>query len=102
MSIELRIRGSNIECDWGELNNTEANPHRGLQPLMIVVGDYVQKLIDEGPQFGPYGGYHSVTTDGQRLFAHLDYSGQRTTWELFEAHLEDEQGPPIFIGRWPD
>lgn len=103
MSVKLRIRGDNFECDWGELNNTEADPKRGLQPLMLVIGGYLQKLIAEGPQPGPRGGYHSVTTDGDRIFAHLDYSGERTTWELFPAHFEDGKGPDdLFIGRWPD
>jgi hypothetical protein len=103
MSVGLRIHGANIESDWGVLSNSEADPKRGLDSLMLVVGDYVRKLIDDGPQTGPRGGYHSVTTDGQRIFAHLDYAGQRTTWELFEARFEDRNGPEdLFIGRWPD
>lgn len=102
MSVGLRIQGSNIESDWGVLNNTEADPKRGLESLMIVTSSHVGKLLTEGPQPGPWGGYQSVTTEDDRLFAHLDYAGQRTTWELFPAHFEDREGPDLFIGRWPD
>jgi hypothetical protein len=103
MSVGLHIRDGFIESDWGVLTNTDANPRCGLQPLMLVTGRHVGKLLTEGPHPGHNGGYHSVTTDGDRLFAHLDYAGQRTTWELFPAHFADGKGPDdMFIGRWPD
>jgi hypothetical protein len=38
-----------------------------------------------------------------RMFLHLDYSGNRWTWELHEAHWWDHLPEQrVFIGRWPD
>jgi hypothetical protein len=91
------------ECDWGRIDNSEADPKLGLRHLMLVTGDYVQQLLNEGPREHPRGGIHSATVDGERIFAHLDYDGQRTTWELFEAHFEGGKGPAdLMLGRWPD
>jgi len=105
MSIELRIGHClhDVECNWGVINNGEADPRRELEHLMLVTGDYIRELLQSGPIPGPHGGVHSATTQGSRIFAHLDYNGRRTTWELFDAHFDDGQGPDdILIGRWPD
>lgn len=91
------------QSEWGPLRNAEADPRRGLEPLMLVENNYIQQLLASGPQPGPWGGTHSASSDGQRIFAHMDYLGQRTTWELFPAHFDDGLGPDdMLIGRWPD
>lgn len=105
MSIEIRQTpdGKHLECDWGGFENGEADPHRELKPLMLTTADYVKKIMDEGPLPGPRGGIHGVSVDGERVFAHLDYCGGRTTWELFKAYWWDGGGPEdVMVGRWPD
>jgi hypothetical protein len=103
MSVEIRLNEQDdLECVWGMFDNGEADPNRDLKHLMLVTGDYIKDLLENGPQPGPRGGYHSASTDGDRLFAHLDYDG-RTTWELFKAHWWDGGEPnDVMIGRWPD
>lgn len=106
MSVEIRIPTDphrHLECDWGVFDNAEADPRYELKHLVLTTSDYVAQLLEVGPRPGPRGGVHSVTTDGLRLFAHMDYGGKRTTWELFEAHFDDGLGPEdALVGRWPD
>jgi hypothetical protein len=89
--------------DWGEIQNAEADPLCGPRHLMLTTSDYIAQLLDEGPRPSARGGVSSATIDGDRLFAHLDFEGKRWTWELFEAHFADREGPAnLLIGRWPD
>jgi hypothetical protein len=70
---------------------------------MLAVGWWVGSLLVKGPTHDHRYGEVSVTEVDGRLFAHIDYEGQRWTWELFEAHFSDGEGPlDLFIGRWPD
>lgn len=92
-----------FECDWGTLDNTEADPARGLQHLILITGESVHRMLHNGPEPGTCGGTASVSVDGERLFVHLDHDGGRTTWELFAAYFSDGLGPDdLYIGRWPD
>lgn len=105
-----------LETDWGVVDNGEADPRRGLQPLMLATWGYVGKLLSDGPLDGPHGDLHSVSTtldgyvaDGDaeiRVFAHVDYDGERTTWELHDAHFAEGASTPeaddLIIGKWPD
>lgn len=107
MSMELRIRGDSIECDWGVIEHSEPRPDRGeVGHLMIATSDYVSQLLREGPDdcHCHHGGANSATELDGRLFAHIDYEGQRWTWELFNAHWWDNapQTPALLVGRWPD
>ena len=90
------------ECDWGILDNTEADPKRGLHHLMLTTRGYATQLLEDGPRM-LRGNLASVTVDGGRSFMHLDHAGGRATWELFDAHLADGKGiQDLVIGRWPD
>ena len=105
-----------LESDWGVIDNSEADPAHGLQPLMLTTWGYVGKLLSDGPEDGPRGGLHSVSpkaldgyvADGDaeiRVFAHVDYAGERTTWELHDAHFADGHATApddLVIGKWPD
>lgn len=93
-----------MECDWGAIRNSEADPRLGIEHLMLIGADYVQRMLFSGPHtLGRTPGVGSATADGDRLFFHLEHEGQRWTWELFEAHWWDGNGPDdILIGRWPD
>lgn len=105
MSVELRIRNNNVECDYGMIEHGSPRPEHGqIGHLMLATHDYVAQLAQDGPSPDPYGAgaLHSVTTDGERIFAHINYHGQHWTWELLDAHWEDGQGPPILVGKWPD
>lgn len=102
MTVEIRVADQNFVCDWGTFENSEADPRRGLHHLMVTTPDYAAKLLESGPRPGPRGGMHSVIRDGGRMFAHLDYEGERTTWELFGARWWDDADCPILVGRWPD
>ena len=91
------------ECDWGRFDNMEADPRRGLGHLMVITGEYVHQLLVGGPQERIDRGITSATAVGERIFVHLDYGGQHTTWELFGAHFWDGEGlGDIMVGRWPD
>lgn len=103
MSIELRRNSRNeLECGWGTFENGEADPKRGLRHLVLITTEWVKQLLTDGPAPNPRGGITSATSDGERIFAHLDYDGDRWTWELFDAHWWDNGSPDIMVGRWPD
>lgn len=102
MSVELRRNDNRIECDWGVFENSEADPERGLQPLVLITAELVRQLLNDGPAPNPLGGMTSVDLHNGRMFAHLDYQGARTTWELHEARWWDDGEPEIYVGRWPD
>lgn len=92
-----------IECDWGVIYNSEADPHKGLEHLILTTESYVENLLASGPRPSSRGGTHSASRDGDRVFVHLDYDGRRTTWEVFPAYFDDGGGPhDIVVGRWPD
>lgn len=92
-----------MECDWGIIENSEADPRRGIKHLVLVTGDVLRRLLDQGSEPNPRGGLTSATYDGERFFMHLDYNGQHWTWQLFAAHFDDHKGPDdLLIGRWPD
>ena len=94
-----------FECDWGVLRNPEADPRRGIDQLVLTGYDYVRQLLEHGPRRRPgFGGAVTSATDSQaRLFIHLDHSGTRWTWELFDAYFADGKTPTnLLIGRWPD
>jgi hypothetical protein len=104
VTIEIRRNACNqLECDWGVFNNAEADPLRELEPLVLITDEWVVRLLGEGPHPNPRGGLTTVTHKGHRIFAHLDFEGTRTTWELFEAHWWDGvEHPKVYVGRWPD
>lgn len=92
------------ECDWGRLDNMEADPKRGVQHLIAITGRGVERILDSGgAEPGKRGGTVLVTVDGDRTFLHLEHQSGSWTWELFPAHFQDGRGPnDLFIGRWPD
>jgi hypothetical protein len=107
MSVEIRktADGTQLECDWGVFENSEADPRRacGLKHLMLIGGDCVERMLTSGPEVDHRGSTGSATRDGTRVFFHLDYDGGRMTWELFDCYFWDGKGPhDMFIGRWPD
>lgn len=95
-----------LECCWGRVEHPDPRPDRNeVGHLMLVGTDYVQELLANGPLLRQKraGRVDSVTSDGERLFAHVDYYGKHWTWELFEAHFADGEGPDnMLLGRWPD
>lgn len=105
MSVELRIREGNVECDWGVIEHSDPRPDRQeVGPLMLAVGWCIGGRLDKGPiPDDRYGLVNVKMEDADRLFLQIDTAEQRWTWELFEAHWEDGQGPKnMLVGRWPD
>jgi hypothetical protein len=113
MSIGAWRNGAHIECDWGVIE--KARPHLGqVAPLVLVWAAGVHDLIKNGDNRLDAPAVASVTlvTDDDpptedspiRMFYHLDYAGQRWTWELFDMHWTDapEKTSKLYIGRWPD
>lgn len=106
MSVELRLTpdGTDLECDWGRIRNPDANPRFPIDSL-VLVGDswFMERLLLTGPVELSHGEIASATVgqDG-RWYVHMEYEGQRWTWEVFEAHWWDGDDLPIMIGRWPD
>jgi hypothetical protein len=114
MSVELRLDRDTVVCDWGRITNPDGNPAQGIQPLMLVTGDTVTDLLDNGPHVDRYGNRNSARAlrgdfikslvDG--LFFDSERGGQRWTWKLFIAHWWDDptwkETAPLFVGRWMD
>ncbi|BCP29588.1 hypothetical protein JF780_05695 [Mycobacterium intracellulare] len=91
-----------IGCDWGAIRNSEVDTRRPIEHLMLVTPDVVERMLEHGPEIGTRGGLVSCTEDDGRKFFHLEYDDKRWTWELFDAHWWDDEGPEIYVGRWPD
>lgn len=86
------------ECDLGKLGpNAAGDPRKPLEDLLLAPADYVNQLLAQGVGELSYtGGMNTVTRslDG-KLFAHIEYKGHKTSYELFPAHYKDE--PDIFM-----
>lgn len=96
-----------MECDWGRIENSEADPRDGLKHLMLITGHCVERMLTSGPELSTCSPDHvcSCTRTDGRTYVHLDRNGggDRTTWELFPCHFWDGKGPDdLLIGRWPD
>lgn len=103
MSIEIRrTEDCGIECDWGTFEHSQPRPERGqVAHLLLVTPEMVARLLEHGPR-DFHGATHTATTDDDRTFLHVEYQGQRWTWEVFEAHWWDHRDPPIMVGKWLD
>lgn len=89
------------ECDWGRIENPQLDTRYPTPHLMLTTVGFV-KFLQGGPGY-MRGGLVSVSDQDGRSYFHLDHSGQRWTWELFEAHFVDGVARPGFLlGRWPD
>lgn len=106
MTVEIRYVGAphGYECDFGPLGpNRDAKVTHPMEPLIIVFGDQLRKVLAaDGPIPRPrLGGMASATVDGTRIFYHVHHDGQRTTWELFEAHITDHPTPTVgmYVGK---
>ena len=104
MSVELRIIGDRVECDWGVFDNTDGNPDREFQHLILVTNDWLMNLLQNGPQYDKYGSLCSATMrhSPDELFFTAERGGQRWVWKLFDAHWWDEPAQHIFVGSWMD
>lgn len=109
MSIEIRCSPTEnpwyLECDWGRFTNPEADPHKGLQHLMLIADDWLEKLLTDGPV--PHYRHQDYTCcadhrDGRTYFTMIDPDGKSTIWELFEARWWDDLPCSVYLGRWPD
>lgn len=88
-----------LECDWGRFGNSEADPRRGIEHLMLIRQQDFADMLESGTYLDWRGSTGTASVDGERLFFHLDYEGRHWTWELFEAHWWDHKGSKIYIGR---
>lgn len=130
MSLELRITSEglcecgiphnlgyepgcrhDIECDWGTFSDPPLFVTNYVVDTTTV--DNVAPLILVSKHFADTCGRDPCTTSDVITDFHTDDAGRRFmtlsadngswTWELFEAHWEDGQGPEnMFVGRWPD
>jgi hypothetical protein len=94
-----------IDSDWGIVEHTDPRPDLGqVGHLMVTHADYIRYLAKDGPYMSPTKGgrIDSVTFDGDRVFCHSEWRGNRWTWEVFDAHWWDHLPSEIMIGRWPD
>jgi hypothetical protein len=90
------------ECDWGVIEYGDPDPYLDqVGHLMLITPDYVKQLLSH-PTLYPPGSVSSAYRSDDRTFVELLYENKRWTWELFEAHWWDGEGPEIYIGRWPD
>lgn len=108
LSIEVRhVGGDNprIECDWGVLKDAgAAHPERGFEPLILIDGNRLRRLLSDGPLERNWGGVSSASRDGDKTFLHIDFDGQRATWELFPCHFVGvfEERTGWSIGKFPE
>lgn len=105
-SIELRIVGDDIACEWGVIVNPDGNPALPVGPLMIVTGGSVRALLRDGPSMDEYGHVNSVRYAGGSFFfdaVTTDRTERRWTWKLFPARWWDgDDNDDLFVGRWMD
>lgn len=104
-SVSIEITFLDISCKWGSIDRSDPRPECGdVRELMITTREYFDQILALGPTTAPNGSgaIHSGAVIDGRRFAYIDYDGRRWTWELFDAHFTDGQGPEIYIGKWPD
>ena len=102
MSVEIRLAadGKHLECDWGVFTNSEADPRKGISTLILVTPEHIDELRRDGPSPHKGGGTSSMSHhNGGSPLLHLDVGNFRFSWELYEAHWWDNDGPPILVGR---
>lgn len=106
LSIELRMVGDHIACDWGVITNPDGNPGLPVGPLMVVTGGVVRSLLRDGPSMDKYGNVNSVRyAEGSFFFDAVttDRTERRWTWKLFPARWWDgDENDDLFVGRWMD
>lgn len=93
-----------VECDYGAIEYPNPRPDRGeVGHLMLVEQNYVSRLLDQPNLIAQGGRIDSATVHNGRTFAHVDYRTMRWTWELFDAHFSDGEGPyDMMLGVWRD
>lgn len=104
-SIEIRIVGDDVVCDWGVIANPDGNPALPVGPLILATGGIVRELLRDGPSMDKYGHVNSVRNAGGSYFfdaVTTDRTERRWTWKLFPAHWWDRSGDDLFVGRWMD
>ena len=95
IAIHVPQGGEDFSCVWGVIEHPLPKPGE-VGPLMLTTPGYIRKLLQEpSPR-------DLVTADGRRMFAHSRIGHRIWTWELFPAYFDDNLGPPIIIGKWPD
>lgn len=90
-------------CKWGVIEHPDPQPDLGLiGHLMLITVEQAERLL-EGPQ-RHHGGIAQARYDGdgKRIYVDLDYRGNQWVWLLHPAEFFDGEGPPIFLGAWPD
>ncbi|AXN43448.1 hypothetical protein MM1218R_01500 [Mycobacterium marinum] len=92
-------------CKYGHIEATCGEPAIGLPRLMMIDAGRLDKLLTNGPLERIRGGVSSATRDGDTTYLHIDYEGERTTWELHKALFVD--GPfkgndRMWIGSPPE
>jgi len=102
--VEIRLEGAEWVTDWGVIKHGCPQPNRGdVDQLMLATPTWVRHLLSCKSKVMVRGCWQWVTTDGRRIWAHIeDLDGRTWVWELFPAYFDDGKGPQILIGRWPD
>ncbi len=86
-------------CKYGHIEATCGEPAIGLPRLMMIHD------LTDGPLERIRGGVSSATREGSKTYLHIDYEGQRTTWELHKALFVDgpfEGNDRMWIGSPPE
>lgn len=96
------------ESTWGVIEYPRARPACGeVGHLILVSAIGYEELAIKGPSLecGAMASAAFSADEPPRMFYHLDFDGQRWTWELFLTYWADWiTGVPVqvYIGRWPD
>lgn len=93
------------ECEFGRLEHSDPRPDRGqIGPLMLTTPHYLESLLKSGPclWLNKGGRVDSASVHDGREFMHVQWRGQRWTWELFDAYFRDKPAFELLVGRWPD
>lgn len=99
-----------VVSTWGEIEYPAARPDRGeVGHLILAPRGWVDSMArgGYGVSNACAGSTWAASTKRDkgsptRRFLHLAYDGRGWTWEMFRAHWDDNRGPDLYIGRWPD
>jgi hypothetical protein len=91
-----------VDSDLGVIEHSRPRPHLGeVGELMLIPNESVDNLLTNGANMLDAPSTASASVDGDQTLFHLDWNGQRWTWELQDAHWTDIEGGyvPLMIGK---
>jgi hypothetical protein len=110
MSVELRVVGDEIVCDWGAFGDppliqwnyeTNTTTVENVAPLILVSRGFADNFATTPAKQAAAEVTAFYTAEGRR-FMRITADNGSWVWELHEAHWDDGEKCSVYIGRWRD